>query len=76
MFKAILLVCSLVHGSGDEKSCFQLEDTMSPNGYATEEQCMVRIDEMVELVRSLVMYPHIVKYKCESNMRSTNDRKR
>ena len=74
MFKAILLVCSLVNGNGDGENCFQLEDTISPNGYTTEEQCKVRVDEMVNMVRSIIISPHIIKYKCESNMRKTNDR--
>jgi len=73
MFKALLLVCSLVHGSGDEKSCFELHDMETPNGYNTIEECMGRIHEMVDMTRVMVPFPHQVKYKCEKIFERTKN---
>lgn len=72
MFKAMILICSLVHGSGDEKLCFQINDTVVPNGYNTEKECEDRVKEMADMVSPMVPYPHIIKYKCESTMRRTS----
>ena len=72
MFKAMLLICSLVHGSGDEKLCFQVNDTIVPNGYITEKECRVRVKEMADMITSIVPYPHVIKYKCENQMRRTS----
>jgi len=73
MFKAMLLVCSLVHGSGDEMKCFELHDMEAPNGYTTEKECMGRIHEMVDLTRSIVPFPYQVKYKCSKTMERTHN---
>ena len=69
MYIAMILVCSLVHVSGDEMSCFQVNDTLAPYGYETEKKCRVRIKEMADMISSVVPYPHIIKYKCENNTR-------
>mgnify|MGYP003155077984 FL=1 len=69
MYIAMILVCSLVHVSGDEMSCFQVNDTLVPDGYATEKKCRVRVSEMASMISSVVPYPHIIKYKCENNTR-------
>ena len=72
MFKAMILVCSLIHGSGDESFCFQVNDTLVPEGYATEKKCRVRVKEMADMITSIVRYPHVIKYKCENTIRRTN----
>jgi len=72
MFKAMILICSLVHGSGDESFCFQINDTIEPDGYTTEKKCRVRVKEMADMITSIVPYPHIIKYKCENKIRRTN----
>ena len=72
MYVAMILVCSLVHVSGDEMSCFQVNDTLAPYGYETEKKCRVRIKEMADMISSAVPYPHIIKYKCENKTRRTN----
>ena len=72
MFKAMLLICSLVHGSGDEMSCFQINDTLAPDGYITEKKCRVRVKEMADMITSIVPYPHVIKYKCENKIRRTS----
>jgi hypothetical protein len=72
MFKAMLLICSLVHGSGDEKLCFQINDTIAPDGYITEKKCRVRVKEMADMVTSIVPYPHVIKYKCENKIMRTS----
>ena len=71
MFKAMLLVCSLVHGSGDEMKCFELHDMEALNGYITEKQCMGRVHEMADVVRSMVPFPYQIKYKCDKTMERT-----
>ena len=55
MFKAMLLICSLVHGSGDERSCFEIHDTVAPHGYTTEKKCRVRVKEMAVIKVSKVI---------------------
>ena len=72
MYIAMILVCSLVHVSGDEMSCFQVNDTLVPDGYATEKKCRVRVSEMASMISSIVPYPHIIKYRCESKLRRTS----
>jgi len=72
MFKAMLLICSLIHGSGDERLCFQINDTVAPDGYTTEKKCRVRVKEMAEMIKLIVPYPHTIKYKCESKTRRTS----
>jgi len=72
MFKAMILICSLVHGSGDESFCFQVNDTLVPEGYTTEKKCRVRVKEMADMITSIVRYPHVIKYKCENTIRRTN----
>ena len=72
MYVAMILVCSLVHVSGDEKLCFQVNDTLVPFGYETEEKCRVRVKEMADMITSRVPYPHIIKYKCENKTRRTS----
>ena len=37
MFKAKDIGLLLIHVSGDEMSCFQVNDTLVPDGYATEK---------------------------------------
>ena len=71
MFKAILLVCTLVNGSGDKLNCWEIHDTLSPNGYATERKCMVRIDEMAIAVRNIIYPPYKIQYKCEKKFERT-----
>ena len=71
MFKAMVLVCSLVLGSADEQNCVELHDTEAPNGYITEEKCMARIHEIADMVRTIMAYPYQLKYKCERTMRRT-----
>jgi len=72
MFKAMLLICSLVHGSGDEMSCFQINDTLAPDGYTTKKKCRVRVKEMADMITLIIPYPHIIKYKCENKTRRTS----
>tara|TARA_R100001086_G_scaffold219100_2_gene135920 strand:- start:116 stop:340 length:225 start_codon:yes stop_codon:yes gene_type:complete len=72
MFKAMLLICSLVHAPGGERSCFELHDMEAPNGYTTEKKCMARIHEMADMVRTVVPFPYELKYKCENKTRRTN----
>ena len=72
MFKAMLLICSLVHGSGDEARCFQINDTLAPDGYITEKKCRVRVKEMADMITLIVPYPHTIKYKCENKTRRTS----
>ena len=71
MFKAILLICSLISGSGDKNNCIQLHDTIEPNGYPTEEQCMARIHEMANVISQSLPFPHHIRYKCENTIQRT-----
>jgi hypothetical protein len=71
MFKAMLLVCSLISGSGEKHSCFELHDTIAPNGYATEDQCMARIHEMANMVSQSLPFPYHIRYKCENTIQRT-----
>jgi|TARA_X000001316_G_C903855_1_gene21191 hypothetical protein len=71
MFKAILLICSLISGFGDKNSCIELHDTIAPNGYATEDKCMIRIHEMADMVSQSLPFPYHIKYKCENNIQRT-----
>jgi hypothetical protein len=71
MFKAMVLVCSLVLGSADEQRCIELHDTEAPNGYITEEKCMDRIHEIAKMLTTIVPYPYQLKYKCERTIRRT-----
>jgi len=68
MFKAMLLICTLYQGSGENRNCWEIHDTISPNGYITEEQCMNRINEMAIAVSNVIPPPYKIQYKCESNM--------
>ena len=71
MFKAMLLVCSLISGSGEKDNCFELHDTVAPNGYSTEEQCMARIHEMANVISQSLPFPHHIRYKCENTIQRT-----
>ncbi len=44
---------------------------IAPNGYVTEEQCMARIDEMADAVKSIVPAPYKIRYKCDKTMERT-----
>ena len=46
---------------------------IAPNGYVTEEQCMARIDEMADAVKSIVPAPYKIKYKCDKTMERTHN---
>tara|TARA_X000001388_G_scaffold71563_1_gene61421 strand:- start:176 stop:313 length:138 start_codon:yes stop_codon:yes gene_type:complete len=44
---------------------------IAPNGYVTEERCKVRVDEMVDAVKSVIAIPYKIKYKCDKTMERT-----
>ena len=75
MFKAMLLVCSLISGSGEKDSCFELHDTVAPNGYLTEDECMARIHEMANMVSQSLPFTggcsYHIRYKCENTIQRT-----
>tara|TARA_R100000995_G_scaffold76472_1_gene46103 strand:- start:257 stop:502 length:246 start_codon:yes stop_codon:yes gene_type:complete len=73
MFKAMLLICTLYPVSGTNENCWEIHDMIAPNGYITEEQCMVRIDEMADAVRSIVPAPYKIQYKCDKTMERTHN---
>jgi hypothetical protein len=73
MFKAMLFVCILYQGSGENRNCWELHDMIAPNGYVTEEQCMARIDEMADAVKSIVPAPYKIRYKCDKTMERTHN---
>ncbi len=59
MFKALVMVCSLA----DPTQCTIFEDTIKLR--ETEELCMVRIEEMVEVIQMTMPAPVEYKFKCE-----------
>ena len=71
MFKAMLLVCSLISGSGEKDSCFELHDTVAPNGYPTEDECKARIHEMADMVLQSLPFTYHIRYKCENTIQRT-----
>ena len=73
MFKAILLVCTLYPVSGTDQNCWEIHDMIAPNGYVTEERCKVRVDEMVDAVKSVITIPYKIKYKCDKTMERTHN---
>jgi len=76
MFKAMLFVCTLVHGSGGKLNCWEIHDMIAPKGYTTEKKCMVRIDEMAIAVRNVIPPPYKIQYKCEKTMERTHNESR
>ena len=76
MFKAMLLICSLISGSGDKNSCIELHDTVAPNRYPSEEECMARIHEMADIVSQVLPFPYQIKYKCENSIQRTEDERK
>ena len=76
MFKAMLLVCSLISGSGEKDNCFELHDTVAPNGYLTEDESMARIHEMANMVFQSLPFPYHIRYKCENSIQRTEDERK
>ena len=60
MFKAMILMCSVI----SPNDCTEFTDNRGL--HATQEQCKVRVDEMVsDIVPTLPPIPYHLFYKCE-----------
>lgn len=59
MFVAILMVCPVFAA----QECLELTDNRGP--YPSEEACLVRIEEMVNHVKTVLPPPYVIYYKCE-----------
>jgi|21_taG_2_1085346.scaffolds.fasta_scaffold02885_2 hypothetical protein len=60
MLTAIVMVCSLV----TEGDCMKFTDNRGP--YKTEAECLVRVEEMISSMSSLLPpVPSQIMYKCE-----------
>jgi hypothetical protein len=59
MFAAALLVCPVFAA----QECLELTDNRGP--YPSEEACFVRIEEMVNHVKTVLPPPYVIYYKCE-----------
>ena len=66
MLTAMVLVCSLV----TENDCMLFTDSRGP--YATEEQCLARVEEMItDITPTLPPVPAQFRYKCEQVIKGT-----
>jgi len=60
MLYAAILACSVL----DPTACFEIEDTRGP--YATRDECVVRVGQMIEDVSALLgNKPHVYRFKCQ-----------
>lgn len=60
MFTAMILACAM--GSVDSSTCVEAIDTRGP--YDTQEECMMRVHEMVSVLASTMPVPMHYSYKC------------
>ena len=60
MFTAMVLACAI--GSVDASTCVEATDTRGP--YETQEECMMRVHEMVSVLAATMPVPMHYSYKC------------
>ena len=61
MFKAMVLACAM--GTFSPDTCVQANDLEGQ--YATGEECIVRIEEMIAGIAATIPAPMNFHYKCE-----------
>ena len=61
MFKALVLACAI--GSVSPGTCIEATDERGP--YATREECVMRVHQMVSALAATMPVPMQYSYKCE-----------
>ena len=63
MFTAIVLACAI--GSTDASTCIEATDERGP--YETQEECVMRVHQMVTALQMTMPVPKQYSYKCSSD---------
>ena len=58
MFEAVVLACLM----SQPDMCIKAEDARGP--YQTEEECVMRVHQMVTAMQITFPVPHIYRFKC------------
>ena len=62
MFQAMVLACAM--GAVTPDTCIEATDNLGP--YKTREQCMERVEEMVQVLAYTIPTPMEFRFKCET----------